>query len=68
MASEGSTSLTNDKAPADKEEDVDTGNSKYGIHIRHLAGIMVFTDWLPSGTGSQFQPAIPDGRISFHQW
>ena len=40
MASEGSTSLTNDKAPADKEEDVDTGNSKYGIHIRHLAGIM----------------------------
>lgn len=40
MASEGSTSLTNDKAPADKEEDVDTGNSKYGIHVRHLAGIM----------------------------
>lgn len=40
MASEGSTSLTNDKAPADKEKDVDTGNSKYGIHVRHLAGIM----------------------------
>lgn len=40
MASEGSTSLTNDKDTASQEEDVDTGNSKYGIHIRHLAGIM----------------------------
>lgn len=40
MASEGSTSLTNDKDTASQEEEVDTGNSKYGIHIRHLAGIM----------------------------
>lgn len=41
MASEGSTSLAAD-TPADKASsaDIDTGNSKYGIHIRHLIGIM----------------------------
>lgn len=37
MASEGSTSLAADKAAS---ADIDTGNSKYGIHVRHLIGIM----------------------------
>lgn len=62
MASEGSTSLTNDKAPADKEQQIRHSRSPSCRHYGCLR-----TGYL-SGTGSQFQPAIPDGRISFHQW
>lgn len=39
MASEGSTSLSDDR-PAAAVTDVDTGGSKTGIHVRHLWGIM----------------------------
>lgn len=39
MASEGSTSLSDDR-PAAAVTDVDTGGSKTGIHVRHLWGVM----------------------------
>lgn len=39
MASEGSTSLSDDR-PATVAADVDTGGGKYGIHVRHLWGVM----------------------------
>lgn len=39
MASEGSTSLSDDR-PAAAVTGVDTGGSKTGIHVRHLWGIM----------------------------
>lgn len=40
MASEGSTSLSDDRPAAAATADVDTGGSKYGIHVRHLWGVM----------------------------
>lgn len=40
MASEGSTSLSDDRPAAASAADVDTGGSKYGIHVRHLWGVM----------------------------
>lgn len=40
MASEGSTSLSDDRPAAAVTADVDTGGSKYGIHVRHLWGVM----------------------------
>lgn len=40
MASEGSTSLSDDRPAAAATAGVDTGGSKYGIHVRHLWGVM----------------------------
>lgn len=40
MASEGSTTLSDDRPAAAATADVDTGGSKTGIHVRHLWGIM----------------------------
>lgn len=39
MASEGSASLSDDR-PTTAVADVDTGGGKYGIHLRHLWGVM----------------------------
>lgn len=40
MVSEGSILFINDKVLVDKEEDVDIGNSKYGIYVCYFVGIM----------------------------
>ncbi len=56
-------------APSGQTAAVDTGGSKYGIHIKHLLQIMLFygvTTFYCAG--SHIQPFFPDGETPFLQW